>query len=143
MCQLLNRSIAGVPVVRATMTPAAASTTSATPVNASAAFQAPRAPVGSTLRASAHRRRLRAALKTISATAAAARTKSTYGGRTWNVATNTRAAAPIAASSSMTDRSARVASMLDQALVDEGLVDERADFRLIVDVAGRHELGHV
>src|SRR5262245_10410977 len=143
MCQLLNRSIAGVPAERATATAAAASTMSATAVNASAAVHAPRAPVASTLRASAQRRRLRAALKTISATAAAAKTKSTYGGRTWNVATNTSAAAPIAASSSITDRSACAGSMRASPLIDDGLVDEGAHLRLIVDVASRHELRHV
>src|SRR5262245_38094215 len=107
MCQLENRSSAGVPAARATMNAAAASTTSATAVNASAVLHAPRVPVGSTLRASAQKRRLRAVLKTISATAAAASAKSTYGGRTRNVATNTIAATPIARSSSATDRSAR------------------------------------
>src|SRR6185503_13427954 len=105
MCQLPNRGVAGVPAARATSTAAPASATSATPVNASAAFQAPRAPVGSTLRWSSQRRRLRAALSTISPTAAAASTKSRYGGRTRKVATKMSAATAMAPSSSSTDRS--------------------------------------
>src|SRR5262245_36135907 len=140
MCQLPKRSASEAFVERATSTAAAASTASATAVNASVGRQAPRAPAGSTACVNVQRRRLRAVLATISATATPASTKSTDGGRTRIVATKTIAAAPMPASSSATDRSAR---MYRRSSVDDCLIDERAHLGLIVDVAGRHELRQV
>src|SRR5262245_61741521 len=47
------------------------------------------------------------------------------------------------ANSHATNRSLLIACAVSIRSVDDGLVDERAHFRLVVDVAGRHELCHV